>query len=122
NWVAQNPQMAQQMAAYAPKQKTLQEHYADILPNVQREPTGTAISSKGILSLAGACVGSNAAPIVGRYLKDWYGMRAAQCRALLQMVAWVEHKTATQLLLAVGSRFRTKGIQDEANKQAQALA
>jgi hypothetical protein len=121
-WVQQNPQMAQQMAAYAPNQKTLQEHYEDILPIVQREPTGTAISSKGILSLAGACVGSNAAPMVGRYLKDWYGMRAAQCRALLQMVAWVEHKTATQLLLAVGSRFRTKGIQEEATKQAQALA
>jgi hypothetical protein len=121
-WVAQNPQAAQHMAAYAPKQKTLQEHYDEILPIVQREPTGTAISSKGILSLAGACVGAGAAPAVGRYLKAWYGMRAAQCRALLQMLAWVEHKTATQLLLAVGSRFRTKGIQEEANKQAHALA
>jgi hypothetical protein len=49
-------------------------------------------------------------------------MRAAQCRALLQMLVWVEHKTATQLLLAVGSRFRTKSIQEEANKQATALA
>jgi len=38
------------------------------------------------------------------------------------MLAWIEHKTATQLLLSVGSRFRTKGIQEEANKQAQALA
>jgi hypothetical protein len=61
-------------------------------------------------------------PIAGRYLKQWYGMRAAQCRALLQMLAWVEHKTATQLLLSVGSRFRTKGIQEEANKLAHALA
>jgi len=34
----------------------------------------------------------------------------------------VEHKTATQLLLSVGSRFRTKGIQEEANKLAKALA
>jgi hypothetical protein len=34
----------------------------------------------------------------------------------------VEHRTATQLLLAVGSRFRTKSIQEEANTQAQALA
>ncbi|HEY2082263.1 MAG TPA: DUF4132 domain-containing protein [Verrucomicrobiae bacterium] len=122
NWVKQNPQMAQQMAGYAPKQQTLQEHYEEILPIVQREPTGTASSSKGVLSLAGACVGAGAAPVVGRYLKDWYGMRAAQCRALLQMLAWVEHKTATQLLLAVGSRFRTKGIQEEANAQTQALA
>jgi hypothetical protein len=121
-WVQQNPQAAQRMGAYAPTQKTLQQHYEEFLQVVQRQPTSTAISSKGILSLAGACVGSNAAPVVNRYLKDWYGMRAAQCRALLQMLAWVEHKTATQLLLAVGSRFRTKGIQEEANTQAQALA
>jgi hypothetical protein len=121
-WVKQNPQMAQRMAAFAPQQKSLQEYYADLLPVVQREPTGTAISSKGILSLAGACAGAGAAPVVGRYLKDWYGMRVAQCRAMLQMLAWVEHKTATQLLLSVGSRFRTKSIQEEASKQAQALA
>jgi hypothetical protein len=121
-WAAQNPQMAQQMGAYMPKNKTLEEHFAEILPVVLREPTGSAVSSKGILALAGACVGSGAAPVVRTYLKDWYGMRAAQCRALIQMLVWVEHKTATQLLLAVGSRFRTKSIQEEANKQVIALA
>jgi hypothetical protein len=121
-WAAQNPQMSQQMSAYMPKNKTLEEHYAEMLPIVLREPTGSAVSSKGVLALAGACAGSGAAPVVRTYLKDWYGMRAAQCRALLQMLVWVEHKTATQLLLAVGSRFRTKSIQEEANKQATALA
>lgn len=102
--------------------KTLEEFYADFLPGLLMQPKGSAAASKGILSLAGACAGAEAAPVVGRYLKQWYGMRAAQCRALLQMLVWVEHKTATQLLLAVGSRFRTKSIQEEANKQAAALA
>ena len=102
--------------------KTLEEFYADFLPALLLQPKGSAVSSKGLLSLAGACAGAEAAPVVGRYLKQWYGMRAAQCRALLQMLAWVEHKTATQLLLAVGSRFRTRSIQEEANKQAHALA
>ncbi len=102
--------------------KTLEEYYAGILPGLLMQPKGSAASSKGVLSLAGACAGAEAAPVVGRYLKQWYGMRAAQCRALLQMLVWVEHKTATQLLLAVGSRFRTKSIQEEANKQAAALA
>ena len=102
--------------------KTLEEYYADFLPGLLLQPKGSAVSSKGVLSLAGACAGAAAAPAVGRYLKQWYGIRAAQCRALLQMLAWVEHKTATQLLLAVGSRFRTRSIQEEANKQAAALA
>ncbi len=107
--------------ANSPK-KTLEEFYADFLPGLLLQPKGSAIASKGVLAVAAACVGAAAAPAVGRYLKQWYGMRAAQCRALVEMLPWIEHKTATQLLLSVGSRFRTKGIQEEANKQAQALA
>ncbi len=107
--------------ANSPK-KTLEEFYADFLPGLLLQPKGSAIASKGVLAVAAACAGAAAAPAVGRYLKQWYGMRAAQCRALVEMLSWIEHKTATQLLLSVGSRFRTKGIQEEANKQAQALA
>ena len=101
---------------------TLEQYYAQALASTLKQPKGSAIDSKGILSVAGACVGGGAVPVVNRYLKDWYGYRPAQCKALLQMLAWVEHRTATQLLLAVGSRFRTKGIQEEANRQAQAVA
>lgn len=98
------------------------QYYAQALPNFLKQPKGSAVSSKGVLAVAGACVASGAAPVVNRYLKEWYGQRAAQCRAMLQMLSWVEHRTATQLLLAVGSRFRTKSIQEEAHAQAQALA
>ena len=107
--------------ASSPK-KTVEEFYADFLPGFLQQPKGSAVASKGVLAVAAACVGAAAPPVVSRYLKQWYGMRAAQCRALLQMLAWVEHKTATQLLLAVGSRFRTRSIQEEANTQATALA
>jgi hypothetical protein len=106
----------------APPPLTAEQYYAQALPGLLKQPKGSAISSKGVLSVAGACLGAAAAPIVNRYLKEWYGQRAAQCKALLQMLAWVENRTATQLLLAVGSRFRTKGIQEEANKQAEAVA
>lgn len=120
-YFAQAQRGAPQSAA-APPPKTQDQYFAECLPGFLQQPKGSAAASKGILSLAGACAGASAAPVVGRYLKQWYGMRAAQCRALLQMLVWVEHKTATQLLLAVGSRFRTKSIQEEANKQAAALA
>ena len=105
-----------------PAPKTLEEYYATALPVCLQRPRGSAIESKGILAVAAACGGSALAPIVQRYLKQWYGMRPAQCRALLQMLAWVEHPSATQVLLATGSRFRTKGIQEEAHKQTHALA
>src|SRR6185503_6716606 len=53
---------------------------------------------------------------------EWYGTRAAQGKALIAMLAWIEHPSATQLMLAIGSRFRTKGFQEEATRQAAALA
>ncbi|HEY1173104.1 MAG TPA: DUF4132 domain-containing protein [Verrucomicrobiae bacterium] len=111
-----------QMPGWSQAKKTEDEFFAEFLPSFLSRPKGSAVASKGILGVAGACVGGAAVPVVNRYLKQWYGNRAAQCRALLQMLAWVEHKTATQLLLAVGSRFRTKSIQEEAALQVQLLA
>ena len=83
---------------------------------------GSAIASKGVLAIAAACAGERAAGTAQRYLKQWYGMRAAQGKALIAMLAWIEHPSATQLMLAIGSRFRTRGFQEEATKQAEALA
>lgn len=101
---------------------SLEELRAKYLAEYSVRPAASAIASKGILSLAGACAGAAAVESVGRYLKDWYGTRAAQCRALIQMLAWVQHPSAVQLLIGVGNRFRTKSIQEEAQAQIRALS
>lgn len=127
-WQQQFYQMMQAQAARTgqptPVAPTLTQEqlYQQALAVFSRQPKGSAIGSKGVLAVAAACCGPAAVPVVGRYLKDWYGQRAAQCRALVQALAWMEHPTAIQLMLAVGGRFRTKSIQEEAAKQAQALA
>ena len=95
---------------------------ASYLPTYLKQPAGSAASSKGLLAVAAACAGERAAPVAQRYLKDWYGMRASQGRALIIMLAWIEHPSATQLMLSVGSRFRTKSFQEEATRQAELLA
>ena len=95
---------------------------ASYLPSYLKQPAGSAASSKGLLAVAAACAGERAAPVAQRYLKEWYGMRAAQGRALIVMLAWIEHPSATQLMLSVGSRFRTKSFQEEATRQAELLA
>jgi hypothetical protein len=89
---------------------------------LQRQPVGSAIASKGILAVAAACARERAAAVAGRYLKEYYGTRLAHGKALIAMLAWVDHPTATQLMLSVGNRFRTKGLQEEAQLQATALA
>lgn len=104
------------------KGRSLEEITAMLLPGYLRTPAGSAIGSKGLLAVAAACAGERAAPVVARYLKEYYGSRASQGKALIAMLAWVEHPSATQLMLAVGSRFRTKSFQEEAIRQAEALA
>lgn len=86
------------------------------------EPDGSQTNTKGILAVSGACCGSDVVPIVHRYVKQWYGQRAAQCKALLQVLAWIDHPSATQVVLSVANRFRTKGIQEEALRLCNVLS
>ena len=99
-----------------------QKHYQAVFNRLLIQPEGSQTSTKGILALAGACCGGDAATIVHRYIKQWYGYRPAQGKALLQVLAWIDHPSATQVVLAVANRFRTKGIQEEAVRQCQLLA
>lgn len=102
--------------------KSVEELVAVYLPGLLRTPAGSAAASKGLLAIASACAGARAAGSVGRYLKEYYGTRAAQGKALIAMLAWVEHPSATQLMLSIGNRFRTKSFQEEATRQAELLA
>jgi uncharacterized protein DUF4132/HEAT repeat protein len=119
---------AQVMAGYAkqyPKYYPdfdLQRVYQTIFNRLLTQPEGSQNSTKGILAVAGACCGGDAAPIVHRYVKQWYGYRGAQSKALLQVLAWIDHPGATQVVLSVANRFRTKGIQEEAARLCQLLA
>lgn len=99
-----------------------QKHYQAAFNRLLIQPEGSQTSTKGILAVAGACCGGDAAPIVHRYIKQWYGYRGAQSKALLQVLAWVDHPSGTQVVLSVANRFRTKGIQEEAVRLCQMLA
>jgi hypothetical protein len=86
------------------------------------QPGGSATATKGLLAIVGACGGQRVVGPTERYLREWYGMRSSQGKSLLAMLSWVDHPTATQLVLSVGSRFRTKAFQEEAVRLAAALA
>ncbi|MFI5623524.1 DUF4132 domain-containing protein [Nocardioides sp. NPDC051685] len=93
-----------------------------VLPEVRQTPFSSGVPSKGMLALAAACGGGGLVdPAVG-FVKKWYGWRLAQSRALLIMLAWTDHPAATQAVLAVGTRFRTKSLQQEAATQIGLLA
>ena len=119
NMMAQYPQ-------YYPNDPKLGMSVAELtaayLPSHLRQPAGSTTGSKGLLAVAAACAAERAAAPTQRYLKEWYGSRASQGKALIAMLAWIEHSSATQLMLAIGSRFRTRSFQEEATRQAEALA
>lgn len=119
NFMGQHPKYYQNSPYLG---RSPEEITAMMLPALLRQPAGSASSSKGLLAVAAACAGGRAAPPVARYLKEYYGTRASQGKALIGMLAWIEHPSATQLMLSIGNRFRTKSIQEEATRQADALA
>ncbi len=102
-------------------QATLQQVEDGIFQGLQRE-CGSAAAEKGILAVAGACCDESAVAPVQKYLKDWFGHRASQCKALIAMLSSIDRPAATQYLLSIANRFRTKGIRQEAEKQVHALA
>ena len=119
---------ASQMAVFA---KQYPQYYPDFdqqrayqaaFNRLSVEPEGSQTATKGILAVAGACCNGDAAAIVHRYVKQWYGYRGAQSKALLQVLAWIDDPRATQVILSVANRFRTKGIQEEAMRQCEQLA
>ena len=112
---AQYPQFAQ-FARFAPTGLSSQSSPAF------DNPTSTATKDKGILAVAAACAGEGAVAKVSAYLKHWYGYRPAQCKALLGILPWLESPAATQLLLATARRFRTRTIQEEAERLSREMA
>jgi hypothetical protein len=102
-------------------QATLAQVEEQLYHDLCRE-CGSAIAEKGILAVAGACGGDATVPPVQKYLKEWFGYRAAQCKALIAMLSGVDRPAAIQYLLSIANRFRTKGIREEAEKYVHLLA
>lgn len=119
-------QMAKQQAAQSfqmfPQVMTLQQWEDAAYKALSLDCAASAIKQKGILGIPAACCGDEAVKIVGDYLKQWYGYRAAQCRALVAMLASVDRPAAIQMLLSVANRFRTKSIREEAEKYVKIVA
>lgn len=82
----------------------------------------SVIGAKGLLALVAACGGDDAVLTAHEFIYRHYGNRAAECRALLAMLAWTDSPQAVQTLLGVATKFRTKGLREEAEKQVHALA
>ncbi len=90
--------------------------------DAERTLPNSGTPHKGLLALVAACQTPGVSERVRAYLDDWYGWRAAQCKALLSMLGHVDAIAAVQLLVGVSQRFRTAGIKKQATKVLEELA
>ncbi|MBX3670206.1 MAG: DUF4132 domain-containing protein [Rhodocyclaceae bacterium] len=127
---AGNARFAQQIMREHPAQfhghpfsaLTTEQLTEKLLPLVQRDAFTTILDSKGLLAVAACCCGRAAVALVRSFLDEFYGQRPPHCKALLAMLASMDHAAATDLLVSVSRRFRTEGIRVEAARLTEQLA
>ncbi len=86
------------------------------------ECIGSAVGEKGMLALVAAAGDGDCVKACEQYLRKWFGNRLAQCKCLVEVLSWIKHPLAIQVLLGVANRFRTKAIRKMAEEYVQALA
>jgi hypothetical protein len=96
--------------------------YRALFQQYANEFLGSAVGQKGMLALVAAAGDGDCVKRCEQYIRKYYGTRLAQCRALVEVLAWVRHPLGLQVLLSLGNRFRTKSIRQAAEEHVQAVA
>jgi hypothetical protein len=88
--------------------------FEELLDQRLRRCRGTAIGEKGVLALAAVCGGAGVVTAAADYLETWQGSRSAQCKALLQMLVWIDEPAAGQLLKEIADGAGSAAVRREA--------
>jgi HEAT repeat protein len=96
--------------------------YRQLYAQFSTEFKGSAIGQKGMLALVSAAGDADCVQQCDQYIRKWFGNRLAQCKALLEVLAWVKQPLAVQVLLGLANRFRTRALRQTAEEYVQALA
>jgi hypothetical protein len=83
---------------------------------------GSAVGEKGMLAVVSAAGDVDCVRMCEQYIRKWFGQRLSQCKALVEVLAWVRHPMALQVLLGLANRFRTKAVRDLAGQFVNAIA
>lgn len=92
---------------------TLEAVSEEIKREVLSRYIGSAINSKGLLSLASGIKGKVAVSILQNYMRDHY-TRRYQIEAMLEVIASNNDPLIIQFLLSIARRHRTNSVQEKA--------
>lgn len=85
-------------------------------------PLGSANDSKGVLGIVAAWGDETLPAIMEKYVRDWYGLRVHQSRALVVALGGMENTAAIQSLLSISRKMKTKSIREEADAAIRTIA
>ncbi len=75
-----------------------------------------------MLSIAAAAGDADCVKLCEQYIRKYFGNRLSQCKSLIDVLAWLDHPLALQVLLSIANRFRTKALRQAAEDHVQAIA
>ena len=96
--------------------------YKEYYQRFSTECIGTAIDEKGLLAMVAAAGDGDSVKICQKYIRTWFGNKLSQCKALIDVLAWIDHPLALQALLSFANRFRTKAIKQLAEDHVARIA
>lgn len=102
--------------------KSKENLYSQLLAQYSGELINSAIGEKGMLSIVASAGDQTCVKLCEQYLRKWFGHRLAQCKCLLEVLAWIKHPLAIQVLLSIANRFRTKALRQAAEGYVTAIA
>jgi len=102
--------------------KSKDDLYQQLFNNHQNTCLYSAIEQKGMLALVSAHGDGDCVKMCEKYIRHYYGTKTAQCKALIEVLSWIENPLALQTMLAIANRFRTKSIKEMARENVQAIA
>jgi hypothetical protein len=78
--------------------------------------------ARGLLAFVSAAADADCVRMTEKYIRTWYGQKMGQCKNLIEMLAWVKHPMALQVLLSIANRFRTRSLREFASSLVTAIA
>lgn len=110
------------MQYYRDNYKDKDNLYKLFYQNFSSELLYSAIEQKGMLSIVSGAGDTDCVKVAEQYIRKYYGTRLAQCKSLIDTLAWLENPMALQVLLSIANRFRTKSLREAAQDHVNAVA
>jgi hypothetical protein len=96
--------------------------YRELLNTYSTQYLASASGEKGMLAITAAVGDRACVQMCDQFIRKHASDRAAACKILVELLGWMAHPLAIQVLLSLASRFRSKQIRKLSNQHVQLIA